>query len=177
MASLDIGEESGSGSDDETEEEDPRVEKFKAYLLKHTVEQSVALLNTKICGSSGCKPLVIGEMMCFKTNTIMFYILSEALFELGPEKISAQFKNRGSAYYKALCGDDSDRQLAAICSLERFVVEAEDIPDLHPILNSLYSSDVVNNDETFEKWFETAELSRFVLIFAYFNNILHEKIL
>eukprot|EP00615_Pteridomonas_danica_P011431 CAMPEP_0114355126 /NCGR_PEP_ID=MMETSP0101-20121206/19991_1 /TAXON_ID=38822 ORGANISM="Pteridomonas danica, Strain PT" /NCGR_SAMPLE_ID=MMETSP0101 /ASSEMBLY_ACC=CAM_ASM_000211 /LENGTH=161 /DNA_ID=CAMNT_0001496929 /DNA_START=63 /DNA_END=548 /DNA_ORIENTATION=- len=122
------------------------------------MEEAISSLTSKM--GTNPKPIVIGETMCFNPNSIMFFMLSEALFEVGKLKISEQLKSKGIPYFKALCGDDSKRQVAAMCSLERFLIEAEDLADLHPVWNLLYSSDIVNNDETFESWFDTPNFSR-----------------
>jgi hypothetical protein len=38
-------------------------------------------------------------------------------------------------------------------------VETEDIKDLHHTWNQLYSAEIVSEDSTFERWFETPNLS------------------
>mmetsp|Transcript_46721 Transcript_46721/g.92448 ORF Transcript_46721/g.92448 Transcript_46721/m.92448 type:complete len:137 (+) Transcript_46721:161-571(+) len=96
--------------------------------------------------------------MCFSANSVMMYILSEAVFELGKGKLSEQLKIQAE-YFKILCKGDEERQIAVMCCLERWLVETEDIKDLHKTWNQLYALEIVSEDPTFERWFETPNLS------------------
>ena len=64
-----------------------------------------------------------------------------------------------ATYFKALAGGNRDRQVGVLCMLERWLVEAQDLKDMRSTLNQLYNLEVVDNDETFERWFETPNLS------------------
>lgn len=77
----------------------------------------VELLVSKI-GGGDFKPIVIGETMCFSANSVMAYILSEAVLELGSGKLSEQLKAKAK-YFKLLCKEDTELQLSVMCCLER----------------------------------------------------------
>ena len=126
-----------------------------AEAAGNSAEATVELLK-----SLGTKSIVIGETMCMDDNTVQAFILSEAVTDVGPD-LSKQLKGGKAAYFKALAGENQEMQVAVMCCLERFLVETDELGDLHATLNQLYTTEVVTDDEVFERWHETPNLSRF----------------
>ena len=87
-----VGEKEDAGDEDEDEEEDPRIAKLKAYAAKHTVEDTIEILTTKIGAKESFKPAVIGGSMCFKASSVMAFLLGEAVLNAEGGKVSAQLK-------------------------------------------------------------------------------------
>jgi translation initiation factor 5 len=159
LAAAEGEEEEAGEAEEEEEEEDPRIGKLRSYASNHTVDETIDLLTSKI-GGGNFKPIVIGESMCFSAPNVMCFILGEALFSVEDGKLSEQLKTKGGAYFKALCGDKVDRQLATMCCMERYLVETDAVKDLRQVWNQLYELEIVTDDATFARWFETPGLSR-----------------
>ena len=77
-------------------------------MKKHTVEETIALLDEKVGKARGpsFKPAVIGGTMCLNNVSVMAFLLGEALFEVDKGAISEQFKARAGDYLKVRTLDD-----------------------------------------------------------------------
>ena len=93
--------------DDEDEEDDPRIAKLKSYAQKHTVADTIEILTSKVGAKESFKPAVIGGTMCFSANSVMAYLLGEAVLDAEAGKVSVQLKAGkvgGARFAAPACG-------------------------------------------------------------------------
>ena len=78
--------------DDDDEEDDPRIAKLKSYAQKHTVADTIEILTSKVGAKEAFKPAVIGGTMCFSANSVMAYLLGEALKRIKGKIVHAKLE-------------------------------------------------------------------------------------
>lgn len=156
-------EEVEEEEEEDEDEEDPRIGKLRSYAAKNTVKATIELLTSKI-GGGDFKPCVIGGSMCFSSNNVMAYLLSEAVLSIEAGKLSAQLKGSAGEYFKELCGGNAEREISVLVALERYLVESEDLKDMRATLNQLYAAEIVTSDDNFVRSTLSLSLSQLYIV-------------